>query len=198
MRQDPRVEWRTWRSSGTRSARSEPSLAPLGRSSLFAVALGALRSDREARKRDLREAQARKIAAWIDSYSMPAGSPVATGVATAVLLNASDSPVYHVIVWLVVSYGPGPGTGEEVGDREDWRPAAIDLLPPGRSSAALPWFGGGMHMRTGIEIAFTDSAGRHWIRRVDGRLDESRVPPVRRYKIVEPVEWDAPGRASSS
>jgi len=185
------IEWNAVGAIGT-------AIGAVGTVFLFAVALLALRSDRDARRRELREAQARKVSAWIDSYSMPAGSPVAIGVAAAVLLNSSDGPVYHVIVWLVVSYGSGPRTGEEVGDREDWRPAAIDVLPPGRSSAELPWFGGGMHTRTGVELAFTDSAGRHWIRRVDGRLEESQVPPVSRYKIVEPLEWSAPGPASSS
>jgi hypothetical protein len=165
---------------------------------LFTVALGALWWDREARRRELREAQARKVSAWVGGHAVSAGSPVAIGVVTALLLNASDGPVYHVIVWLVISYGAGPRTGEEVGDREDWRPATLEVLPPGRSSAELPWFGGGMHTRAGVELAFTDSAGRHWIRRVGGRLEESQVPPVRRYSIVEPVEWGAPGPASSS
>jgi hypothetical protein len=41
----------------------------------------------------------------------------------------------------------------------------------------------------GLEIAFTDAAGRHWVRRVTGELIESPVNVLDRYGISTPVDY---------
>jgi hypothetical protein len=60
------------------------------------------------------------------------------------------------------------------------------ILPPGRHRV---WVGGigwgrGMGGRPGAEVAFTDRAGRHWIRRATGRLEEIPKEPFEYFK-----EW---------
>lgn len=141
-------------------------------------------SSRE-RSRDDREAQARKISAWIDSvvYDEPT---------TATALNASDSPVYRFVAFLVLAQGAGPQTGEDVATRDDdlAHPAALLVLPPGRHPIKLsPWYGGDMGRRAGVEIAFTDASGRHWIRRVTGRLEQTDTDAVEHYRLPMPGTW---------
>lgn len=41
----------------------------------------------------------------------------------------------------------------------------------------------------GVEIAFTDAAGRHWVRRVTGELIESPVDALDRYGVSRPVDY---------
>jgi hypothetical protein len=41
----------------------------------------------------------------------------------------------------------------------------------------------------GVEIAFTDAADRHWIRRVTGELIENDQHALDHYRIVTPVDY---------
>ena len=64
--------------------------------------------------------------------------------------------------------------------------AVIQVLPPGRHyvpdlQVQLDY--------PGIEIAFTDAAGHHWVRRVTGELIESEINALDRYGIPTPVEY---------
>jgi hypothetical protein len=49
--------------------------------------------------------------------------------------------------------------------------------------------GVGRQGRLAIEIAFTDGAGAHWIRRSTGRLDEIPANAVDHYGIGRPVDY---------
>jgi len=45
-----------------------------------------------------------------------------------------------------------------------------------------------MQGRLGLEVAFTDGAGRHWVRRVpSGDLELLEVAPVEHYGIGRPL-----------
>lgn len=159
------------------------------------VALGALVLDRRERTRAERMRQARQVSAWIDGWQASApetdyGGPT-SGFTNGVLLNASDVPVYRLIAWLVL-YPGAPGTGEEVArgvGRGGGRPTMVGVLPPGQFRIYLPEFTPGMMKQPAVEIAFTDSAGRHWIRRQDGVLKEIRKAPAYHYGLGEPLDW---------
>ena len=183
------------------------------------VALTALVLDRQTRARDAREAQARHISAWLGGR----------GVRVS---NASEQAIYRVVIWRVLSSGlAGPKTGEEMFGRfdeaevspptklpaddtteDDPQPAfpfseflSLEIVPRGEWTAEMPpWIGGGMFRSPGIEIAFTDSAGRHWIRRVTGSLEPISKDPTQHYGLFEPVHWSdlvevqAPGAPSAN
>lgn len=94
--------------------------------------------------------------------------------------------------------GAGPRTGEQLAEvikdattaPEGTRlPPGILTVPPGRTTAYLPWGGGDMYKRPGVEIAFTDSAGRHWIRRGDGKLESSKKDAIDHYGLPMPGVW---------
>lgn len=54
-------------------------------------------------------------------------------------------------------------------------------------------FGGrGMYLRFGVELAFRDAAGRYWLRRGDGRLEQTEKSPLALYDIDPPVPWQSP------
>ena len=156
------------------------------------VALGALIVDRRGRDADQRVAQARTVSGWVTGTrsgrpETPYGSAIPGNTATTVV-NSSTEPVYGVIVWLVIY--PAPLTGEELVPRVDMPPATIGVLPPGRYRVHLPEFAAGMHRRPMVEIAFTDSAGRHWVRRWDGRLASLSRTPREHYGLPEPQNWE--------
>lgn len=108
------------------------------------------------------------------------------------LFNATHEPVYSVIAYLVSIYGAGPKTGLEAEQdpasgafrgtpRDQWpkEPSRklLSVLPPGRYSTLVPPRPTYMSQRHGIEVAFTDRSGVHWLRASDGSLTELSKPP---------------------
>lgn len=142
------------------------------------------RQIREDRSRD--QDQARHVSGWIKSQG-DFRSPMIFS-----LLNASEAPVYHVLVWVVLHQGSGPMTGEEAAATE-MSPDPIDVVPPGRWMVTSQNMGDavGMHMRAGVEVAFRDAAGLNWIRRVDGRLEKITSEPADHYHLDRPIGWGA-------
>lgn len=171
-------------------------IGSLGTLAAVLVALVAILVDRRARSSQEHRRQAQNVTAWISGgrSSEPETDdrgPI-RGFTAATLLNASDGPVYRVIAWLVL-YPGAPSTGEEAAARLGTRsehPTAIHVLPPGSFVVHLPEFEPGMMRRPAIEIAFTDAAGRHWIRRQSGRLEGIKNAPADHYGLGEPLDWD--------
>lgn len=131
-----------------------------------------------------RRSQAERVAAWL-------GEEESSGQ-HIVLWNVSLLPVYEVVASLVMIQGAGPANGE--GTPSDFRVAASPL-PTGRWYVTLPVEAGdwrGMSREAGVEVAFTDSAGRHWLRRADGALEEIDTNAVDHYKLERPVQFGRP------
>lgn len=136
--------------------------------------------------------QARRVCGWITR-----GTPIETGsvrypyVQRALLSNTSPEPVYELVAYLVWVQGSGPRTGEEMqthGGTNEMR-AIVQVLPPGNFQLTLlgpsnqP-----MQGQLGLEIAFTDAAGRSWVRRVPtGELEELKTGPTKHYNISRPL-----------
>jgi hypothetical protein len=49
-----------------------------------------------------------------------------------------------------------------------------------------------MTARPGVEIAFTDRGGVHWLRAGDGSLREVEAEPVEFYGLHGPFDWRIP------
>jgi hypothetical protein len=158
--------------------------------------------DKQVQLEQERRAQARRVFAWLDG---------AVGSGVVRVGNTSDEPVYNVVVYMVFMDGDKPGTGEEaqyfleetlrglesivqftgnlienaaVHPTKQFR-AIIQLLPHGTHWIALQV----QQDNPGVEIAFTDGAGHHWIRRVTGELIEIEQNALEHYRIVTPVEY---------
>jgi hypothetical protein len=146
-----------------------------------------------------RRAQARRVSAWLDEA-------IGTGVVR--LANLSDEPVYTVVVYMVYMDGEKPGSGEETefGLREMLR--SLKEMAPGLAEAAatppakqlravIQTLPHGTHWVAlqvqqdypGLEVAFTDAAGRHWVRRVTGELIERDTNALDHYGIPTPVDY---------
>lgn len=155
----------------------------------IATALAFLLLLREARQRDQRqqEAQAASVSVWLKEMN--------ANTSAVTVSNASSAPVYRVVLWLVRwQGGGGPQTGEEAARlyaAGGNAPATIALVPVGRHLVHLPPFDGGMYARPGVEIAFTDAANRHWVRRNAGWLQRLPREAVSHYHIDRPVDWVA-------
>lgn len=159
------------------------------------ISLAALAYTWWVRRIDTRDNQSGRVAAWITDATFG-------NLTTATVRNGSDLPVYRAIAWLVLGTGAGPRTGEDLmadlkraatADEQDlWmatsRPTMLPVVAPGEQAVELPtWTGGGMSQTPGVEIAFSDAAGRHWIRRVDGRLEHIDKEPWRHYGFGTPA-----------
>lgn len=164
---------------------------------IYAVRTG--NQTRSAAVKEERLAQARRVYAWLDK---------AVGAGVVRLGNMSDEPVYTVVVYIVHMDGEKPGTGEETESHLRQMLQGLQSMAPGVAEAAttppakqfraviqaLPH---GTHRvplqvqqdYPGLEIAFTDAAGRHWVRRVTGELIESPVNALDRYGISTPVDY---------
>jgi hypothetical protein len=174
--------------------------AAVGTVSAFVVAFLQIRTERRARQRLERQqaaqthrAQAERVHAWI---SEDEDDDEHTTIA---LLNGSHEPVYRAAVFLVFIQGAGPRTGREwlAQASHDEHPPGywcfLSVIPPGRSRTEIP---GGWQIltgRPGLELAFTDGAGAHWLRAGDGSLTEIPQPMVEYYGIEQqPVDWRIP------
>ena len=127
------------------------------------VARRAARNERRMRTDVQRRAQAEKVSVWQEPPADP--QPVA-------LLNHSEGPVYDAVATFVFVDGTGPARGEEIAsERVGWR-VRVGVIPPGRWRVRIDGGWNGLYSRLGVEVAFTDCAGEHWVRRADGRLEQ--------------------------
>jgi hypothetical protein len=180
-------------------------LAAVGTVLAFVVAFAQIRQERRARQRleaetRLRERreQAEHVSGWLStelgwlSGDLDRTQPIA-------LHNASVEPVYRAIVWMVFIQGAGPHTGKEAAEfpYTDEIPgwvfrSMLSLIPPGTSYTTVPGGFAALSARPGIELAFTDHAGVHWLRSSDGGLTEIPEPPTDYYGLDGPQDWRVP------
>lgn len=154
---------------------------------IFATVLTALNLRREARWRreDEKREQATRIAAWIltDQKSGPTKEDIIR------ISNQSSSPAYRCVAVFVINEQDGSHYPAE------YR-RILTALPPGEWQLAAPKGWRGMCARPGVEIAFTDAHGVHWIRNAVGQLQESPVDAIKHYEIELPYSSDRPTPAT--
>jgi hypothetical protein len=158
-----------------------------------AVTIALVNSQRAERVRleDERMLQARRAAAWMWSER------VISGMDRVIIENGSKQPLHEVVLTIVVLHGSGPHLGEEMwsGQFDPVPGGIVTPLPPGRWKIDVPPYSGGMNKVPAVEMAFTDQAGRHWIRRAHGQLEEIPLDPITHYGIHRPFGYLIPERS---
>jgi hypothetical protein len=119
--------------------------------------------------------------------------------------NTSGEPVYELIAYLVYVQGAAASTGEEVesffrGDPYQNYPgvgvwdvrAIVQILPPGNFHLKLESYPDHPQQgQLGLEVAFSDGSGGHWVRRVpSGVLEPLASGPVEHYGIDAPLDYN--------
>lgn len=146
-----------------------------------------------------RRAQARRVYAWLDG---------ARGPGIVRVGNGSDEPVYGVVVHMVHMDGHKPGSGEEterniadtLAQLRNIHPALAEGAArpvPSQFRAVVQTLPQGTYYlnlqvqqdNPGVEISFTDAAGRYWVRRVTGELTERKEDALDHYGIEAPVDY---------
>lgn len=118
-------------------------------------------------RQDRLRAQADMVSAWTAHVEVAQGNEEPTCVATIQLRNASAAPIYRCSAVARPHWGDfEPANATEVGG------AYWAVLPPGDLTIELdvdplPE----LLTAPPVELMFTDAAGRHWRRRVDGVLE---------------------------
>jgi hypothetical protein len=173
-------------------------VAAVGTVGALVAALWQIRTERHARKRleeevrsQARRAQAVGISAWIPAttgWRAEVESESPTYVAA--LFNHSEEPVYMAIASLVSIQGAGPSASR--GDGRYENRAFLDTIPPGRYVAILGPYDSWPSGRAGVDLAFTDAAGVHWLRRANGALEEIDEPAYDYYGLGLPLGWSSP------
>ena len=147
------------------------------------IALRHVRDDRGTPARDECRAQAERVSVWPGPSADP--QPVA-------LLNRSDEPVYEAVATFVFIDGSGPTRGEEVSPELAARRISLGVLPPGRWRVCVDGGWNGMYSRLGVEVAFTDGGGAHWVRRADGRLEQLPRRAFEYFNLSRPLALASP------
>lgn len=111
-----------------------------------------VRRDRRAAEQRAREDQANSVAAWHSTE---------TDGHHILVRNGSTLPVYRVVVGVVHNRGV---THE-----------AVRMIPPGDFRIPFPEEIEDWPPHTDLRLWFTDTAGRSWRRRADGRLRQVEV-----------------------
>jgi hypothetical protein len=139
------------------------------------------------------QSQARLVAAWIGEIeSATEDSDYDNGRTAVELLNGSAEPIYSLVAGLVYIQGAAPKSIEawfnlkkrSEPDTQVSPPILLlSILPPGRWRIWIPASGWGITGgRIGAEVAFTDRAGAHWVRRATGELEELSAPPFKHFE----------------
>lgn len=131
------------------------------------------------RRSDKRKEQAARITAWVLTNQR---SDQKTGD-TIRISNQSFSPVYRCVAIFVINEQDGRHF------QADYR-RIVTALPPGEWQLAAPKGWRGMCARPGVEIAFTDAHGVHWLRNAVGQLHESPIDAIKHYGVELPYSPD--------
>jgi hypothetical protein len=186
-------------------------IASIGTVAAFSVALIQIRTERNLRqqaenqdRKERHRAQARLISAMPGPTELEEGLDPLAGRSAVDCINASSEPAYNVVLGIVFIQGAAPHTTEDMlklrlgsGEVASVPTTTLSILPPGRTRAWIPgthWTSA-MAGRAGAEIAFTDRAGSHWIRRATGELEELPVDPLEYFKqfnFYGPYEFQTP------
>ncbi len=136
--------------------------------------------NRRRNTQDIRH-QAEQMAAWLE---IDAEKAEETGWADCVVQNNSGQLVYDVVISLVGVHGTYRRTAVKP-DRsargEGCQTYVGGPFPPGRRRLPLGFHGHFLQVRYGVELAFTDAAGRYWIRHANGFLEEVGQAPLVLY-----------------
>lgn len=168
-------------------------LATIGTIGALVAALYQISNERKRRiaqeasdRIERRLTQARLIAAWSGGRY-----PFGTYGQSIEMINSSTEPIYEIIAAIVfIDDRLGASAMESVFDDPYLLSsvALLNILPPGRWRVGVNI--GGPHGNSdrppfGAELAFTDRAGVHWIRRADGNLEELPQPPFECFAKLE-------------
>jgi hypothetical protein len=172
------------------------------------ILLGFQTRDRVRDARERHRAHAELISGALGPIER-ADPKVPQGGRTAIdLFNSSLSPVYRLVVGIVDIQGTAPRTLEAWLDLGRNRGGVgqvslpmttVSILPPGTFRVWIPGTDhtASMGARPGAELAFTDRAGKHWIRRANGELKELKSAPLDYFKhkdLYGPYELRTPER----
>ena len=199
-------------------------VAAIGTVGALVAALTQINTERKRRhaeetkdRAERRLAQARLVAAFLGSEETrgrpePGDSDRSMrrpgGRTPIYLVNGSAEPAYQPVIGLVAIQGAAPRTMEQWLDTRRnrlnaegaYRPVPIttaSILPPGKSVVWIQGTGWSAHLsgRSSAEVAFTDRAGVHWIRRADGQLEELSDGPLKYFGdrgLSAPFELQTP------
>jgi hypothetical protein len=160
--------------------------------SAIVVALWQIARERRQRKHTEEKAlaaeeraQAVKFSAWFDT-SLAVSED---GGGSLVVRNASNVPIYRVVVTLVFAQGAGPRTGEAMsqllsegaGDMGSMQ--GVFVIPPGTWRVVVGAGWSGMHARPPAEVAFMDAEGMSWVRRASGSLEKLPQEPFEYFEL---------------
>jgi photosystem II stability/assembly factor-like uncharacterized protein len=164
-----------------------------------------LRESLDERKREAverRGAQAQLVAATLGAEERSADGPEAGRTATN-LINSSPEPVWALVIAIVLIQGAAPATTEAWLELRKRDPAVrlpittVSTLPAGKHRVwvrGTAW-AGLLSGRAGVEVAFTDRASNHWIRRAKGQLEPLPEDPIeyfRRLGLYGPHDLQTP------
>jgi len=144
--------------------------------------------ERDQLQKEKREAEKRKQAAGVSTWlsSRMFGAKVHYKRQVIILNNNSDSPIYSLVVSIVDARNTD-AKGEET--PEEFR-RVIDASPPGQVFCSAPEGYSGMGFRAGVELAFSDANGNHWVRRGNGKLEGLAEDPFTHYNISLPPVYE--------
>ena len=156
-------------------------------------------ADDEARQ-ERRHSQARLVSSMPGPVNRSDTTWSPSGTSSVDCINTSAEPVYNVIVGIVFLQGTGPRRIEDMLTSPSSAPppvTTLSLLAPGRWRAIIQGSGftSALAGRAGTEIAFTDRAGAHWIRRASGVLDSIDEDPLTyfaRFNLSGPYDFQTP------
>lgn len=140
-------------------------LGGLGTTFALVVSIGVLWKELAERKDaewDRRVEQARRVCAWAKSRYHAADGKWHL---TVIVHNSSDEPVHQASIFVRIKNGSGESSSYE---------HEIGLIPPGKEEHKIDLLPGvpqcEMSEHGDLDFAFTDSAGRRWLRNSSGQI----------------------------
>jgi hypothetical protein len=150
-------------------------------------------ADRRLRDQERLRDQARRIIAWLDNRPGLGGFRISNSSSEAVF----EVAVYYV--WMHTDRWHATGERAEEIAREHPESGSIEkvrtlirTLPPGNFRVDVDPMSGPDKRdqeQRGLEVAFTDFGGNHWVRRATGALERLTVGAIEHYRISPPIRY---------
>jgi hypothetical protein len=154
--------------------------------------LGTYALSRWFAKNDKHVDHASGVSAWYEDGPLTGHGNGIVMDGLVVVANDAKVAAHKVVLHFLIGKGSYIPSLHDDPSGQFWQRWIMRTLPPGKWM--FPCNGGwrGMSASAVVEVAFTDSGGKNWVRLGDGTLRGSKTDAFKRYALAEPFGVDAP------
>lgn len=132
------------------------------------------------------------ISAWYEGGAMIDHGDGIISDGLIVVANDAKVAAHKVLLHFLIGKGSYTPYLHDDPSQYHWQRWTMRTLPPGKYKFACKGGWRGMSASAVVEVAFTDSGQRNWVRLGDGTLKRSKLDAFKHYRLEEPFGFFSP------